>query len=720
METTFRIQGLDCAHEVKLLRDHLDHAPGLRELGFDVVRGRMSASYDPAQISITEMMRRVEAAGLKAELWHDDAPKPSSKGRWAAAALSGLSVGGAMLAEYHSSKSDPLVVVLSVVAIALGVVYMARKAVLSLRALRFDMNVLMCVSAAGACYLGEWTEGGTLAFLFSIANLLELWSMERARNAIGALMQQAPKEASVLHGLGADLRISCCGEHQCDDDQAELHEHRMPVDHVSVGSLVRVRPGEKIPIDGRIATGVAGVNQAAITGEALPVFKQSGDSVFAGTLNTDGLLDIRTSAASADTTLARIVRMVEESQARRAPSEQFVERFARIYTPAVIGLAVIVFLICPFLLGWTWHHALYQSMVVLLISCPCALVISTPVTIAAALASAARHGVLIKGGSYLELAGKIRAFAFDKTGVVTTGEPEVVAIEPLADLSGSELLDLGLSLELGSEHPLAKAVLREAERVGARARYQVLGFKALPGRGAEGFLDGAPYWIGNSRLLDDKGIDSNIAAALEWESKGHTVAFIGLAQKLLGLIVFTDQIRAGTKDAVTALRRAGVTQTAIVTGDNQQTAQAAAKATGIAQAFGALLPADKVTHIRALKAEYGTVAMAGDGINDAQAMVASSVGIAMGKRCTDVAIETADVIVMSEDPARLAFLMRHSQRSLAVIKQNLIVALGSKLVFLIVAILGLATLWMAIAADMGATLLVTFNGLRMLRAKDQI
>ncbi|HEY3743920.1 MAG TPA: cation-translocating P-type ATPase [Bryobacteraceae bacterium] len=712
METTFRIRGLDCAQEVKLLRAQLADAPGMRELGFDVVRGRMAASYDPARISITEMMRRVEATGMKAELWQDDAPHPSSKGRWATAAISGLSVGAAMIFEHQGARS--WMIAFSLAAIALAVIYTGRKAIASLRALRFDMNVLMCVSAAGACYLGEWTEGGTLAFLFSIANLLEIWSVERARNAIGALMEQAPKEASVLHGRGAELKITCCGEHHCDNDEAALHEHKMPVGHVSVGALVRVRPGEQIPMDGHVSTGAAGVNQAVITGEAIPVFKQSGDSVYAGTLNTDGLLDIRTSSAAADTTLARIVRMVEESQSRRAPSEQFVEGFARIYTPLVIGLAVIAFLAGPFVFNWTWDHALYQCMMVLLISCPCALVISTPVTIAAALASAARSGVLIKGGSFLEQAGKIRAFAFDKTGVVTTGEPEVVAVEPLAELTAAEVLAIAAQLETGSEHPLAKAVLRAAGLIGTLPR----NFRALPGRGAEAVIDGERYWIGNSRLLDEAGVDSNVKQAAEWESKGNTVAFVGAADRVLGLIVFSDQLRPGIVDAVAALKRAGVVESAIVTGDNQQTAEAAARSTGIGRAYGALLPDDKVTHIRALKHEYHVVAMAGDGINDAQAMAESTVGIAMGKRSTDVAMETADVIVMSEDPARLGFLMRHSQRTLSVVKQNLAIAIGSKLAFLALAVFGMANLWMAIAADMGATLLVTFNGLRMLQSKD--
>jgi Cd2+/Zn2+-exporting ATPase len=359
-------------------------------------------------------------------------------------------------------------------------------------------------------------------------------------------------------------------------------------------------------------------------------------------------------------------------------------------------------------------------MVVLLISCPCALVISTPVTIAAALASAARHGVLIKGGAFLEQAGKIRAFAFDKTGVITTGEPQVVGIESLeVGWKDCEILEIAMRLEAGSEHPLAKAVLREGARVNSQVANlkDPLDFRALPGRGAEAIIGGELYWIGNSRMLEDKGIDANIPCAGEWESKGYTVAFAGMGARVLGLIVFSDQMRPGTAEAVADLRRAGVKQTAIVSGDNQQTAEAAARAAGIGHAYGGLLPDDKVTHIRDLKREFGAVSMVGDGINDAQAMAESNVGIAMGKRSTDVAMETADVIVMSEDPARLGFLMRHSQRSLRVVKQNLAVALGSKLVFLAVAILGMATLWMAIAADMGATLLVTFNGLRMLNSK---
>lgn len=709
METVFRIRGLDCAHEVKLLRDQLGSAPGVESLGFDVLRARMSASYDPAQITVTEIMRRVEAAGLRAEIWQDDAPKQSMRGRLLAAGLSGLALLAAMAA-----TARPLEIALSLVAIGVGVIYTAPKAWSGLLALRFDMNVLMVVSANGACYLGEWTEGATLAFLFAVANLLEIWSLDRARGAISALMADAPREAVVLHGRGAELKINCCGEHRCDQDEAALHEHRMPVDHVAVGSLVRVRPGEKIPIDGKVKTGSAGVNQATITGEAIPVFKQQGDPVYAGTLNTDGLLDVRTSAAAADTALARIVRMVEESQSRRAPSEQFVERFARFYTPAVIAFAFVVFLGAPFALGWDWHRALYQSMVVLLISCPCALVISTPVTIAAALASAARNGVLIKGGSFLEAAGRIRAFAFDKTGVVTAGEPEV------AEVVGDNILPLAASLEAGSEHPLAKAVLRDAQRKGVQlGRLPVAShFRALPGRGATAVIDGVNYWIGNRRLLEDLGVSYHSAAAAAHEQDGRTLSFLGTGSQVLGFIAFADRLRPGIAEAVASLHALGVRHTSILTGDNQAAANAAARSVGIDDVQAELLPDDKVTQVRSLMERFGVVGMAGDGINDAQAMSASSVGIAIGKRSTDVAIESADVVLMSEDPSRLGFLIRHSRRALSVVKQNLVLALGSKLVFLVIAMLGMATLWMAIAADMGATLAVTFNGLRMLRARE--
>lgn len=709
METVFRIRGLDCAHEVKLLRDQLDSAPGVESLGFDVLRARMSASYDPAQITVTEIMRRVEAAGLRAEIWQDDAPKQSMRGRLLAAGLSGLALLAAMAATARS-----LEIALSLVAIGVGVIYTAPKAWSGLLALRFDMNVLMVVSATGACYLGEWTEGATLAFLFAVANLLEIWSLDRARGAISALMADAPREAVVLHGRGAELKINCCGEHRCDQDEAALHEHRMPVDHVAVGSLVRVRPGEKIPIDGKVKTGSAGVNQATITGEAIPVFKQQGDPVYAGTLNTDGLLDVRTSAAAADTALARIVRMVEESQSRRAPSEQFVERFARFYTPAVIAFAFVVFLGAPFALGWDWHRALYQSMVVLLISCPCALVISTPVTIAAALASAARNGVLIKGGSFLEAAGRIRAFAFDKTGVVTAGEPEV------AEVVGDNILPLAASLEAGSEHPLAKAVLRDAQRKGVQlGRLPVAShFRALPGRGATAVIDGVNYWIGNRRLLEDLGVSYHSPGAAAHEQDGRTLSFLGTGSQVLGFIAFADRLRPGIAEAVASLHALGVRHTSILTGDNQAAANAAARSVGIDDIQAELLPDDKVTQVRSLMERFGVVGMAGDGINDAQAMSVSSVGIAIGKRSTDVAIESADVVLMSEDPSRLGFLIRHSRRALSVVKQNLVLALGSKLIFLVIAMLGMATLWMAIAADMGATLAVTFNGLRMLRARE--
>jgi Zn2+/Cd2+-exporting ATPase len=410
--------------------------------------------------------------------------------------------------------------------------------------------------------------------------------------------------------------------------------------------------------------------------------------------------------------------MLEESQKRRAPSEQFVERFARVYTPVVMALALLVFLLTPFALGWTWRHALYQSMVVLLISCPCALVISTPVAIAAALASAARHGVLIKGGAYLEAAGKLRAFAFDKTGVVTTGNPMVVAVEPFEGSTVNQVLRAAAAIELGSEHPLGQAVRRYADTLNVETARST-GFRAYPGRGASADIGGVAHWIGSERMLAELGLSKPASKAGEWEASGHTVVFVGTSDRVSGLISLTDEIRPGMAESIRGLRALGIVETTILTGDNRTTATAAARAVGADGAFGELLPDDKVSRVRDMKVKHGAVAMAGDGINDAQAMTESTLGIAIGNRSTDVAMEAADVIVMSEDPERLPFLVSHSQRSLRVIQQNVALALGSKAIFLALAFLGAATLWMAIAADMGATLLVTFNGLRLLNNRKQ-
>jgi Cd2+/Zn2+-exporting ATPase len=719
-KAAFKIHGLDCAEEVSLLRRQLEGSPGVGTLTFDVLHGRMSAEFDPAVVSEHELVRQVAQTGLQAEPWREAGAGPQEsfwrrRGKWTLAGVSGVALVGAVLLEGFTTHHLPQlfrpakmhfhyaplpVIVLSLVAIVTGIWFSVAKAAAALRLGRFDMNVLVCVSICGACYLGEWTEGGTLAFLFAVANLLESWSVARARQAIGALMKEAPREACVVHGQG---------DH--------THEHRMPVERVPAGSIVRVRPGEKIPFDGEVVKGASGVNQALITGEALPVLKEPGSDVFAGTLNTDGVLEIRTTRIASDTALARIIRMVEESHSRRAPSEQLVERFSRWYTPAMMLVAILVMAMPPLVSGWTWSQAFYQSMVVLLIACPCALVISTPVTIAAALASAARQGVLVKGGAYLEVAAKVRAVAFDKTGVLTRGEPEVTVVEALDGLPPRELIRRLTSVETASEHPLGRAIVRHGESHGVRPP-PAEEFVALPGRGAEAVVEGERFWVGSDRYVAERGVSTGTALdrVAELEASGQTVVFCGDDRRLLGLVGLRDTVRPGSRHTVEGLREMGVERIAVLTGDRAAAAQAVGRALQVDDVRAGLLPEEKSAAVEELVAQYGVVAMVGDGVNDAQAMARAPLGVAIGRRSTDVAMETADAVILSEDPQRLVFLVRHAQRSLRVIKQNLAFALGSKLVFLVIALMGSATLWMAIAADMGATLVVTFNGLRMLRS----
>ncbi len=723
LKADFRIHGLDCAEEVKLIRRQLDNTQGLHELGFDVVRGRMSAEFDPRVLSADKIIDHIAKTGLKAEPWQDIETSQTfwqSWGRWIAAGVSGLSLAIVMTIEgfgpsghtnflqgQHVHKTSPELVFFALIAIVIGMTYTAPKAWGAFKLMQPDMNVLVLISIVGACYLGEWSEGATLAFLFSLAGVLEVWSLSRARKEIGLLMKESPGEATVLHGKGADFHAHCCNK-----DKEHMHEHRVMVDTVPAGSVVRVRPGEKIPFDGHVASGASGVNEAMITGEATPVLKQTGDSVLAGTINTDGLLEIRTTTPATDTTLARIIRMVEDSEARRAPSEQFVERFSRIYTPTMMVLALLVAVLPPLLMDWSWSHAFYQSMVVLLIACPCALVISTPVTIAAAIASAAKRGVLFKGGAHLETAAHLKAIALDKTGVITTGHPVVESVQLHNGHLELEFLERVSGLETGSEHPLAKAIVRHTEKLDIRAA-DVTGFQSLPGRGAEGVIRNQDFWAGSARFANERGLRVN-----DGEEPGFTRVYAGSGKEVWGSVLLRDQLRPGIREAIRELRALGVQEITMLTGDGEASAAKVAMEIETPSYRSGMLPLDKANAIREMLKKHSVVAMMGDGVNDAQAMASASLGIAFGSLSSGLAMETADAVVLSEDPARLPFLVSHAKRSLAVIKQNLALALGSKLIFLVVALLGSASLWMAVAADMGATLVVTFNGLRMLRAKE--
>lgn len=713
----FKIQGMDCAEEVSLLRRQLSGRPGVHDLAFHVLEGRMRVQFDPRRITATQLAEAVAATGMRARPWAATLPRDGwlrRNWRLVTTAASGILVAAGMLLELvasdrplaallgahgEHSAAPPAALICYLAAAMVGFGPSLPKAAAAVKALRPDLHVLMTVSIIGAFVLGEGFEGGTLAFLFSLAAMVESWSIGKARSAISALMRLSPASAAVVEG-GT--------------------ERRLPVEALRMGDLVRVRPGERVPCDGIVAAGRSTVDQAIITGESVPVEKRPDSQVWAGTMNGEGVLEVRVTREASDTTLARIIRMVQESGRRRAPSEQFVERFARYYTPAMLALAAGVILMPPLAWGAAWSYWFYQGMVILLISCPCALVISTPVTIAAALAAAARRGVLIKGGAFLEEAARLKAVAFDKTGVLTRGRPAVEAFVPLDGRAPRECLRQLASLEHTSEHPLARAVVEYAAGEGV-APAAAAGFRSLPGRGAQAQVAGETFWAGSHRFLREKGLATpEVSRALErLEDSDHTAVACGTDREVWAIVGLRDPVRPEAAAALDRLRRAGI-HLVMLTGDNSSTARAVAGQLKLAAFRSDLLPDDKAAAVAELRAAHGAVAMVGDGVNDAQAMSAASVGIAFGGGATDVALETADIVLTSDDLARLPFLVRHARRAARVIRQNVAASLAMKAGFLALAAFGLATLWMAVLADMGASLLVTFNGLRLLRAEERV
>ncbi|MHB9092396.1 MAG: heavy metal translocating P-type ATPase, partial [Chloroflexota bacterium] len=539
--------------------------------------------------------------------------------------------------------------------------------------------------------------GATVVFLFGLGNVLEGYTMDRARGAIRSLMELAPVEARVRRG-GREATVTA--------------------ESVAVGEVVLVRPGERVPVDGRVVLGASAVNQAPITGESVPVEKSPDDEVFAGSIVEGGYLEVEATRPYAENTISRIARLVEEAQARRAPAQRFVERFSHYYTPTVLAGAVGVALLPWLVLGQPFDPWFYRALVLLVIACPCALVISTPVAIVSAIARAARLGILIKGGAYLEEAGRLRAVAFDKTGTLTVGRPEVTEVIPLDSLAADEVLGLAAAIEARSEHPLAAAVVRRAAVAPGNGRvHAVSEFEALVGRGVRARVDGRTYYVGSPRLFADLGVPiANAEPQIEQlQSDGQSVLLLGTETSLLGAIGLADRVRPGAREAVDALKRAGVARVALLTGDNEATARAIARVVGADEYRAGLLPEDKVKAVADLRARHGAVAMVGDGVNDAPALAAANVGVAMGAAGTDVALETADIALMADDLGKVAVAVDLSRRALGIIRANIAFALLIKAVFLALTAAGLATLWMAILADTGASLLVTLNGMRLLR-----
>lgn len=707
-----RVAGMDCAEEVSLLRKGLAEVPGIRDLKFDVINSRLSVEYDPEVTELDVIHAAIHHVGMRAEPWGNSGrpidPWWLRHGRLVACAISGLCLILAVLNDADLSRNWILALftqgeagspstlyrqVLFGVALVSGIWYTAPKAWRSLRSLRPDMNGLLLLSVSGALVLGQYSEAATVCFLFSLANVLEGWSMARARKEIHSLLKVTPKLAVIRHGD---------------------HEHRVPVEDVRVGAVVIVKPGERIPCDGEVIAGRSSVDQALLTGESIPVIKQPGDLVHAGTVNHSGPIEVRTTHDSSDSTLARVLRMVEESHHRRAPVEHAIERFARHYTPFVIGMAILVALIPGWITG-NYGHWFYQAMVVLLISCPCALVISTPVTLMAAVSLAASRGILIKGGAFLEALARLRVIAFDKTGVLTTGEPQVQDVSTVGGYNRDQVLSRLYSLERRSEHPLGEAIARYAER-GEGPTLVAESVEALPGIGVRGEINGEDFWVGNNRIL--AGEESLTTEVLEKMGRVRgTPVLCGTKKDVIGVIDVIDQLRPEATSVVRDLKALGIANVVMLTGDGRQVAHSMAAQIGIDESHANLLPQDKTAIVQQLRERHGVTAMVGDGLNDAQALASADVGISLGPRGSDVALEAADVVLMSNGIVRLPFLIQHARRALGVIKENIAFALLLKGFFLAMAIAGRATLWMAIAADTGATLLVIFNGLRLLRAR---
>lgn len=708
---TFRISTMDCSAEESEIRRALEPVRGIRSLGFQLGARtlRIDADVDalaPALDAIRKAgfdPKPLEAAGADAqgdaqadEHDHTHGDQTGFAGGISRLVLALVFATGAEVISFLAP--DETLWKIAGMAVAAVAIWLAgidtyKKGLAALVRGKLNINALMSVAVTGAFVIGQWPEAAMVMALYAIAELIEAKAVDRARNAIKSLLELAPEEALVLSQDGVWAL--------------------QPVASVELDSTVRVKPGGRIPMDGLVTKGNSAVNQAPVTGESIPVDKSPGDQVFAGTINETGELEVRVTAGASNSTLARIIQAVEQAQGTRAPTQRFVDRFAAIYTPAVFAIAVAVAVGAPFLMGLTWMEALYKALVLLVIACPCALVISTPVTVVSGLAAGARRGILIKGGTYLEDARLLKAVALDKTGTITEGKPKLVDWRTWGGADEAQAKRLGAALAARSDHPVSRAI---AQGLDASAD-DVVDFMALPGRGVEGKVDGMSLTLCNHRLVHERGLCSaELEAELgKHEQQGRTITLLAAQDSVLALFAVADTIRETSKQAILDLKALGVTPV-MLTGDNMATAKAIAAQAGIDDARGDLLPEAKLDAIREMQKRYGPTGMTGDGINDAPALAQSDIGFAMGGAGTDTAMEAADVVIMNDDLERIAETVVLSRRTHAILWQNITLALGIKSVFLVMAVFGTATMWMAVFADMGASLLVVGNGLRLLRS----
>jgi len=703
-DNTFRIPTMDCSAEESDIRRAVEPIEGIRGLHFQL--GQRTLRIDGTPGAVTLALDAIRKAGFTpspltsasrqsdGEHTHaHDHGQASGHLRLATALALALAAEGISFFAPDTATWKVLGIAVAAIAIGLAGVETYAKGLNALRQGRLNINALMSVAVTGAFIIGQWPEAAMVMALYAIAELVEARAVDRARNAIKALVDLAPTDAEVR--------------------QADGTWQRMPAQAIAIGAIARVKPGERLALDGIVTRGSSSINQSPVTGESIPVDKGPDDPVFAGTINGHGEIEFRVTADANDTTLARIIHAVEEAQGSRAPTQRFVDRFAAVYTPVVFGLAVLVAVLPPLFLGWEWLASIYKALVLLVIACPCALVISTPVTIVSGLAAAARRGILIKGGTYLEDARLLKAVALDKTGTITKGEPKLVAFRAWGlEADGVVVSQLGKSLAARSDHPVSKAIAEGLE-IGA---VEVDGFTALPGRGVAGAVGAEALVLGNHRLMRERGqTDAGLEAELaSHERLGRTVTLLANERGVLGLFAVADTLRPDAATAIAQLQALGVAPV-MLSGDNETTAQAIAREAGIADARGGLLPQDKLDAIREMRTRYGATAMAGDGINDAPALAQADIGFAMGAAGTDTAMEAADVVIMNDRLGRIAETIRLSRRTHSVLWQNISLALAIKAVFFVLAVFGSATMWMAVFADVGASLLVVGNGLRLLR-----
>lgn len=705
-QTILKVAGMDCPDEIAAIERVLKPLEGIGEIKVNLMAGTATIGHDH-RITPQQLIQAIGTAGLKASLESDgeaddEHGEGSRRAQLISVIVSGVCTGISLLFQWQNLFPPYGKAIPAVIAILAGGWFIFPKAIRALRHFSLDMNVLMSVAVIGAACIGEWTEGAAVVFLFALSELLEGFSVARARRAIQSLLELTPDTALVKRG----------------DQIQELR-----VEEIKVGETVVVKSGARVPLDGVVTSGESAINQAPITGESMPVEKKSGDTVFAGTINGEGALEVKVTKGHTDTTLAKIIKLVGEAQGQKAPSQRFVDRFAKVYTPAVFAVAILVLLSGPLLFHGEWMTWIYRALVLLVIACPCALVISTPVSIVSGLTAMARRGVLIKGGVFLEEVGKLKALAVDKTGTITEGKPRVQQVIPWNGKSEEEILRVAAAIDTHSEHPLAQAVVKFAEEKKIQFPRSE-NYQSKTGRGAEAQIDGHLYFVGNHRFAHESAVCSNELEQklAEIEAQALSVVIVGhkphegCKGEVLGILAIGDTVRPNAIAAIKALHAAGVEKVVMLSGDNQRTVDAISKQVGIDEAKGDLLPDQKIERVRELLAQHKHVGMIGDGVNDAPAMAAASIGIAMGGAGTDTAIETADIALMQDDLSKVAETVALGRRTVRIIQTNIAFALGVKAVFLVLALSGHTSLWLAILADTGATLVVIANALRLLRS----